>query len=268
MATVYQHPYNSCDLNIPQIKILEWIKPSSRILELGCASGRVSQLLTERLRCSVVGVENDAALSQLAKGVCARVIQGNIETQEIWKQLRGGYDYVLFLDVIEHLKDPCQVLRMCVEQCFSSETRLIVAVPNALVWHTRKEFLFGRFEYRSSGTLDRTHLRFFTLRSATKMLEESGFEITKLAITWYFPVLSGLYSNWMRLANPKAVEKLREQLCLPSSFVSLLEEFSPAKHAVWVRRCNRMLGIPVRLCPGLFGNHFLFMARPLWTNQR
>jgi hypothetical protein len=33
----------------------------------------------------------------------------------------------------------------------------------------------GRFDYRDSGVLDRTHLRFFTRRSIVAMFEEAGF---------------------------------------------------------------------------------------------
>ncbi len=257
---VYQHLYNPYDLNVPQIKILEWIKPHSRILEFGCASGRVSRLLRDRLHCSVVGVETDSVLARVAEGVCEKVVQGDIETDEVWAQVRGQYDYVLYLDVLEHLRDPWQVLQISREQCFNPETKLIVSIPNVLVWHTRKELLFGRFEYHSSGTLDNTHLRFFTLRTATKMLEESRFEILRLDITWYLPILSALYGNWLRLANPNAAKQLRKKLGLAASLAPFLEQFSPSDHLGWVRLCNRMLGIPARIWPGLFGNHFVFMA--------
>ncbi len=40
--------------------------------------------------------------------------------------------------------------------------RVLVSVPNVAVWNVRFGLLFGRFEYTPTGTLDRTHLRFFT----------------------------------------------------------------------------------------------------------
>ena len=41
--------------------------------------------------------------------------------------------------------------------------------------------LKGKFEYQDSGILDRTHLRFFTLESIVKMLEESGLGLNHIA---------------------------------------------------------------------------------------
>jgi len=40
--------------------------------------------------------------------------------------------------------------------------------------------LRGRWDYRDAGILDRTHLRFFTGRTAVALLEEAGFEISRI----------------------------------------------------------------------------------------
>ena len=37
--------------------------------------------------------------------------------------------------------------------------------------------LFGRFDYRNWGTLDRTHLKFFTVATARQLLERTGYRI-------------------------------------------------------------------------------------------
>jgi hypothetical protein len=46
--------------------------------------------------------------------------------------------------------------------------------------------LFGRWQYEETGVLDRTHLRFFTRRSARWLIDQVGLEIVK---TTYNPGL-------------------------------------------------------------------------------
>ena len=43
--------------------------------------------------------------------------------------------------------------------------------------------LFGRFEYNDRGILDRTHLRFFTLASLRRMIEELPCQIFEVFAT-------------------------------------------------------------------------------------
>ena len=51
----------------------------------------------------------------------------------------------------------------------------MLSLPNAVVWDNRVRIMLGRFDYRNSGTMDRTHLRFFTFRSARELVENAGF---------------------------------------------------------------------------------------------
>ncbi len=43
--------------------------------------------------------------------------------------------------------------------------------------------LRGRFEYKEAGIFDRTHLRFFTLDSLYKLLDECSLKIEELKFT-------------------------------------------------------------------------------------
>jgi hypothetical protein len=47
-------------------------------------------------------------------------------------------------------------------------------------WPVRLGLLAGKFDYRSSGILDDSHLRFFTRDSAVRMLESCGLEVLRL----------------------------------------------------------------------------------------
>jgi hypothetical protein len=50
-------------------------------------------------------------------------------------------------------------------------------LPNIASWDRRLALLFGHFDYADSGIMDRTHLRFFTFRTAQALLGEAGLTI-------------------------------------------------------------------------------------------
>ena len=54
---------------------------------------------------------------------------------------------------------------------------IVISLPNIAIWSVRLELLFGRFHYQDTGTLDKTHIRFFNRRSFFALLETCGLEI-------------------------------------------------------------------------------------------
>ena len=91
------------------------------------------------------------------------------------------FDVVLLLDVLEHLRDPERILRRARRALTGG--RVIVSLPNVANVTVRLTLLFGRFEYTERGILDRTHLRFFTRRSALRMLRDAGFTVEHREMT-------------------------------------------------------------------------------------
>lgn len=60
--------------------------------------------------CNVYGVELNSIVVSYAKHYIPNIIQGNIETMELSCYKESMFDYILFLDVLEHLHDPEAVL--------------------------------------------------------------------------------------------------------------------------------------------------------------
>ena len=83
------------------------------------------------------------------------------------------------MDVLEHLKDPWNVLNTLVENNLSPGGTVITSIPNARNHALIFQLLLGNLEYTDSGVLDKTHLRFFTKRSMCKMVKEAGLDITE-----------------------------------------------------------------------------------------
>ncbi|MEK6274695.1 MAG: methyltransferase domain-containing protein [Actinomycetota bacterium] len=159
-------------------KIVSLVPPATRVLEFGCATGYMSEVLKSKLGCTVVGIEISPEAAAIAEQHCERVIVGDAERIDYAVELAGEeFDVVLFADVLEHLKEPADVLRRI--RPFIAENGVVVAsIPNIAHGSVRLALLGGEFRYRDLGLLDETHLRFFTRASIQDLFEETGYVIT------------------------------------------------------------------------------------------
>ena len=89
------------------------------------------------------------------------------------------FDLILFADVLEHVADPIAVLRRLLGY-LAEDGHVVVSLPNVAAWTVRLGLLAGRFDYRPSGILDDSHLRFFTRDSARRLLEGAGLEVLRI----------------------------------------------------------------------------------------
>jgi hypothetical protein len=90
------------------------------------------------------------------------------------------YEYLLLLDVVEHLKAPEEFMAR-LRRLFGHEAkRVILSVPNGAFFITRFMMLLGQINYGREGILDRTHTRLFTFRSFRHLLRDAGFRITRM----------------------------------------------------------------------------------------
>ncbi|MHB1087278.1 MAG: class I SAM-dependent methyltransferase [Acidimicrobiales bacterium] len=153
--------------------ILRMVGFNKRVLEAGCASGHVSKMLQAQ-GCSVVGVEMDASVVELAQPWVERVIVGDFDDAKVWGELEGeSFDVALFGDVLEHLKDPLGVLREAVKHLVPSGI-VVLSVPNIAHADVKIALLNGTFPYRDSGLLDQTHIHFFTKESILDLVKHAG----------------------------------------------------------------------------------------------
>ena len=150
------------------LKLLEPETKPVKILDVGTASGYLGQILSGQSHY-VAGVEKDALTAERAKHSYSSFWLTDIETFEF--PFRQEFDYILFADVLEHLRDPEAVLRRCIP-ALKESGKIIISVPNVANFIVRLSLLAGKFDYGDRGILDRTHLRFFTLRSLKTMMNE------------------------------------------------------------------------------------------------
>jgi 2-polyprenyl-3-methyl-5-hydroxy-6-metoxy-1,4-benzoquinol methylase len=157
------------------------VPDGATVLDVGCASGYLAAALAER-GCTTYGVEPEPVLAAQAREHCARVFEVDIEQPGSRDELPRGLDAVLFGDVLEHLRDPWEVLGFA-HGLLRPGGVAFVSVPNAVHWRARREILRGRFPLEDSGTFDRTHLRWFTRDSARELTARAGFQIERERFT-------------------------------------------------------------------------------------
>ncbi len=152
-----------------------------RILEVGTAEGYLGLALRARGFAQVVGIERDAQLAAEAQPHYARHVAADAERDGTLEAL-GTFDAVILADVLEHLREP-QVHLQRVGRVVRSGGHVVVSLPNAVHWTMRLMVLFGRFDYAPCGLMDAGHVRFFTRRTATQLLEASGFRVRRVLVT-------------------------------------------------------------------------------------
>ena len=105
---------------------------------------------------------------------------------------------------------------------------LVEPLPNVANITVRLALLFGRFPYADRGIKDRTHLHFYTRRTARALLEQNGWEIVAAKTT-----------------------------VMPLELVLGLDPAKPPMRAI-----TALLAAATAVFPGLLGYQFVYLARP------
>ena len=158
----------------PQSLVFDLISPGSRVLDLGCAGGLLGSELRRRKGCYVAGVD----LFPLAPGIELDEFYIHDLDQGELPIAVEGFDYVLMLDVLEHLADPEGLIeRLREATALTPHLRLVASTGNVGFALTRLLLMAGQFNYGKRGILDLTHARLFTFASFRRLFEGGGFEI-------------------------------------------------------------------------------------------
>ena len=147
------------------------------ILDIGCGSGFFRQNIT--WDCDYHGVEpvHEAACDARGSGIF--VYEGLYE-DVAGKIPDGKFDLVVCNDVIEHMVDPWAFLAG-LKQKIAPGGYVIGSLPNVRYLLNLRDLILRRdWPYADAGVLDRTHLRFFTLKSARRLFEECRYRIEVL----------------------------------------------------------------------------------------
>ncbi len=157
--------------------MISHIEAGATVLEFGPATGYMTRYLCEEKKCKVYIIEidkeaYDKAMMYAEAGVCCDA------EQMTWvKEFEGiKFDYITFADVLEHLRNPEILLEVC-HKFLKDEGKILASVPNITHNAVLIDLFNDKFEYRTTGIMDNTHLRFYTHDSLHELFSKSGFRI-------------------------------------------------------------------------------------------
>ncbi|MCE5340849.1 MAG: class I SAM-dependent methyltransferase [Planctomycetaceae bacterium] len=163
----------------PLKRIVEIIPDGSTVLDIGAGSGILGMLLKmHRKNIIIDGIEPDEYAASLAQS-SYRFFYNGFAEQFIDKIKNQSYDYIIMADVVEHLNDPFTFINKLREGT-EPKTKFIFSIPNVAFGSVRISLLNGEFNYVDSGLLERTHLRFFTLKTIESLVKKLDMHIELL----------------------------------------------------------------------------------------
>lgn len=155
---------------------------AQRMLELGCGDGALAATYRSRNpKVHYTAVEAHGPAADKAAAHVDRLVTGDFESladAELGSE--GAFDAIILGDVLEHMRDPDQVLRR-LHGLLADDGHLVLSVPNVAHWTAFYHLMHGQWPAQDSGLFDRTHLRFFTLASLTEAIMKAGFKTVKRA---------------------------------------------------------------------------------------
>ena len=156
-----------------------------RLLDVGCSIGTLMSVARE-LDWEGEGLEPNPKAANLARKQGLPIHEGFF-TEERVRELPGGYQCVVMSDVIEHISDPVEALRLASE-LLGPGGFLLVSTPNLASFWCRKFqlkpvehlFLFSSENLRT--LLERLGLKIYHLQKTSRRrdLRELNYSTTEL----------------------------------------------------------------------------------------
>lgn len=156
-------------------------KDSFAVLEIGCDCGaNLMQIGSLFPNANLFGVEINPGAAEIAS-CFGEIFCGSIEDFDLPFPKRS-FDYILFGDVLEHLREPEKVAEYC-GIFLKPQGKIIASIPNLMHYSVLKELVQGNFTYQDIGLLDRTHIHFFTYNEIIRMFIRTGYEVEACSYT-------------------------------------------------------------------------------------
>lgn len=200
-------------------KIFQYVEPKSRVLDIGCSSGKLGSALREQKDVYIVGIDIDREDVELAKKNLNEAHLLNTEIDNL--DFLGKFDTIIFADVIEHLLDPVKTL-IKVKSLLKNDGRIIFSIPNMANVTIRLELLKGNFEYKDFGLLDKTHLHFYDHKEVQRIFKKAGLQIETTDCTLR-EIPDDILAHELKpigiQLNPKLIEVLNSKEAVTYQFI-------------------------------------------------
>ncbi len=165
--------------------ILRYVPPKAKnVLSVGCAGGYAEKILIDR-GIEVKGIELCHEAAEIAKKNGLDIIEGDVTQIDI-STFNKKFDYLVYADVLEHLRCPQEILEEHVKY-LNPGGRVYICIPNFRHYSVVSQLLFkGYITYTDAGILDKTHLRITTRKMVLRWIKAANltFSSCRYSMHW------------------------------------------------------------------------------------
>lgn len=191
---VAEYHYGNAELGwahnylLPTIgKIIASLKPG-RVFELGCGNGSVANWLNNKGH-EVVGIDYSAEGIAHAKKAFPNI---RLEVGSAYDDLLakyGKFPMVISLEVVEHLYSP-RIFAKNVYEMLEPEGSVVISTPYHGYWENLALALTGKLDQHFTALWDGGHIKFWSGKTISELLNEAGFVDIKIYKAGRIPALA------------------------------------------------------------------------------
>jgi 2-polyprenyl-3-methyl-5-hydroxy-6-metoxy-1,4-benzoquinol methylase len=187
------------DSDTAAANVLRFVGRDKKVLEIGAGPGSISRPLQEFNGCRVSAIEIDEKSVEILRGFCEEVWRRDLN-DPAWADgiPDAPYDNVVIADVLEHIVDPWTMLRRAAS-FLKPGGSIVVSIPHASHAAILACLLNNDFDYRDWGLLDRTHIRFFSMKNLQALFEGAGLRIADFSFVLKHPAETEFADAWHAL---------------------------------------------------------------------
>ena len=159
-----------------------------RLFELGCGNGSVAYELARR-GWDPTGVDPSVDGIQLARAAYPELKLSSGSAYDDLAAQYGQFPVVLSLEVVEHVYAPHQYVRTLFDLLAGGGT-VIISTPYHGYWKNLALALAGKMDRHFTALWDHGHIKFWSIKTLSMLLEEAGFVHVRFKRVGRIPVLA------------------------------------------------------------------------------
>lgn len=143
------------------------------LFDIGCGFAQSLLFFRDVKKMEVSGIEPSLEGVKYAKDNNLDVVQGNIESS--WENNTKKFDVITLLNVLEHLRNPEEVLKAIRENLLKNEGVLLIDVPND--FNDFQTIASDEYNLNQWWFYPPRHINYFNSETLSNLLNECGYDI-------------------------------------------------------------------------------------------